>query len=199
MTDNSNTDSTRNLAQEFREVAKSYDALRAASPKKASGGCPACGGEPEASGSCHFCGMAREVKLGRIWWSADNAAQAASMKEKYLKAGATDVCLEPEDDRPIVDVYITLDRARAKEILGVEPGPEEWMPELTPNASAVYEAILEMADQHDLTFDADGIRDTVEQTCRVVSIALTEPEIVSVCDEVLLTQSAQQTKERDRG
>lgn len=34
MIDKSRSESTRNLAQEFREVAKSYDALRAASPKQ---------------------------------------------------------------------------------------------------------------------------------------------------------------------
>lgn len=140
-----------------------------------------------------------EVKLGRIWWSADNAAEASDWQKKYLAAGAVDVRLEPEDDRPIVHVYITLDRARAKEILGHEPGPEEWLTDLGDNAEAVYDAILEMADQHDLTFDVDGIRDTVEQMSRQVNTPLTESEIVQVCDEVLLTQKAEQAQERDRG
>ena len=62
-----------------------------------------------------------EVKLGRIWWSADNAAEAAAMREKYLAAGAVDVRLVPERDRPIMN-YSTLCAAED----GVSRG--RWLP-----------------------------------------------------------------------
>ena len=65
--------------------------------------------------------------IGKIWWSADDLAQAEQWKTEYLKKGAISVELKPEDDRSIVGVIITLDRTRAEEIFGHEVGDEEWL------------------------------------------------------------------------
>ncbi len=65
--------------------------------------------------------------LGRLWWVADNMAEAKEWEAQYLAAGAYSVELKPEADRPMVDVIITLDRSRAPEILGTEPDAEEWL------------------------------------------------------------------------
>ena len=66
-------------------------------------------------------------KTGRIWWSADNKEEAEKWKADYLAKGAISVELKPDTDRPIVDVIITLERSRARAILGYEPEAEEWM------------------------------------------------------------------------
>lgn len=67
------------------------------------------------------------TELGKIWWSADNMEQAVSMQAEYLKKGAKAIELHPEDDRPVVAVIITLERSRAKEILGHDVAAEEWL------------------------------------------------------------------------
>lgn len=70
---------------------------------------------------------AKEVELGKIWWNADTMAAAVSMQAEYLSKGAKAVELLPEDDRPIVGVIITLDKSRAKEILGHDVDQDEWL------------------------------------------------------------------------
>lgn len=65
--------------------------------------------------------------IGQIWWSADNAQQANQWRHDLEARGALDVELKPEPDRPIVDVIITLWRETAKDVLGHEPGDEEWL------------------------------------------------------------------------
>jgi hypothetical protein len=65
--------------------------------------------------------------IGKIWWNADNLAEAEQWKTEYLKKGAISVELKPEDDRGIVGVIITLDRNQAEEIFGHEVGDEEWL------------------------------------------------------------------------
>ncbi len=67
------------------------------------------------------------LALGRLWWCADNMEEALRWQSDYLGRGAIEIELRPEDDRPIVDVFITLDRSRAREILGQEVGDEEWL------------------------------------------------------------------------
>ncbi len=74
--------------------------------------------------------------VGRIWWSADNLAEAQQWEADLTDKGAR-VELRPESDREIVDVIITLERARAKEILGHEVDPEEWMTEDGPIENAI--------------------------------------------------------------
>ncbi len=68
-----------------------------------------------------------QVAIGKIWWNADNITEAEQWKKDYLARGAQAVELKPEDDRPIVGVFITLDRNRAFEILGCDVGDEEWL------------------------------------------------------------------------
>lgn len=66
--------------------------------------------------------------IGKIWWCADNMDEALQWQADLTAKGAQ-VELKPEDDRPIVDVIITLDCGRANEILGYEVGVEEWLDE----------------------------------------------------------------------
>lgn len=82
--------------------------------------------------------------MGRLWWSADNIEEARHWETCYTSKGAQ-VKLIPEDDRPIVDVLITLERSKAKEIMGYDVEEHEWLieddaapmtaPETTPPAS----------------------------------------------------------------
>lgn len=65
--------------------------------------------------------------IGTLWWHADDMAEAKQWESKYLANGAISVELKPEDDRSVVNVIITLDRNRAKEILGHAVGEEEWL------------------------------------------------------------------------
>lgn len=73
------------------------------------------------------CSKNKAVELGRLWWCADNMEEALCWQSNYLGRGAIAVELRPEDDRSIVDVFITLDRSRAREVLGQEVGDEEWL------------------------------------------------------------------------
>lgn len=65
--------------------------------------------------------------IGKLWWNADDMTEAKQWATKYLAKGAISVELKPEDDRSVVSVIITLDRNRAKEILGHTVGKEEWL------------------------------------------------------------------------
>jgi len=66
---------------------------------------------------------------GKIWWSADNLAEAKQWETDLLSKGAISVVLKPEDDRENVQVLITLDRSKANEILGYAVDEEEWLDE----------------------------------------------------------------------
>lgn len=68
-----------------------------------------------------------EGLLGRLWFIADNVNEAVIWQREYLFKGAAYVRLEPEPDRPQVHVFITLDKAEAKDIVGYTPDEEEWM------------------------------------------------------------------------
>lgn len=69
-------------------------------------------------------------KLGRIWWAADTPQEAERWQADYLAKGASNVELKPRDDgTSLVDVIITLDRARANEILGYQVEEEEFLTE----------------------------------------------------------------------
>ena len=67
-------------------------------------------------------------QMGRIWWSASSPAEAELWRAEYTAKGAL-VELKPEDDRPVVDVLITLDRAKANAILGYDVAEHEWLTE----------------------------------------------------------------------
>ncbi len=66
--------------------------------------------------------------MGRIWWCADNLAEATRWQSEYTAKGAV-VELKPDDDRPIVDVIISLERAKSREILGYDVQDHEWLVE----------------------------------------------------------------------
>lgn len=78
----------------------------------------------------------QSTATGRIWWSAENLAEAQKWQSDLTAKGAS-VELRPESDREVVDVIITLERARANEILGYEVDAEEWLLEDDPVAHAV--------------------------------------------------------------
>lgn len=65
--------------------------------------------------------------LGRVWFTADDANEALTWQLEYMFKGAAFVRLEPEEDRPQVHVFITLDKSQAKEVLGYTPDEEEWL------------------------------------------------------------------------
>lgn len=71
--------------------------------------------------------QADQSSIGKLWWSADDVAEAKKWEAEYLAKGAISVELKPESDRSVVDVIITLDRNRATEILGHAVGKEEWL------------------------------------------------------------------------
>lgn len=70
---------------------------------------------------------ALDQEIGKVWWFAANMQEAVAMQAEYLGNGAKAVELHPEEDRPVVGVIVTLERSRAKEILGCEVAPEDWM------------------------------------------------------------------------
>lgn len=65
--------------------------------------------------------------IGRLWWSADDGAEAAADKAKWEAAGALIVALNPEIDAPRVRMILVLEKAKAPAILGYEPESEEWL------------------------------------------------------------------------
>lgn len=75
--------------------------------------------------------MSIEAKgqVGRLWWSADNLAEAQQWQRDFMAKGALAVELKPEDDRAVVDVIITLRVSMASEVVGYEVQPEEWLTE----------------------------------------------------------------------
>lgn len=64
---------------------------------------------------------------GKLWWFADNQQEAEKLKTNLLAKGVEIVELQPEPNSSRVHVHLTLDKGRAKEILGHEPDEEEWL------------------------------------------------------------------------
>lgn len=56
--------------------------------------------------------------------------------------------------------------------------------ELNENVQAVVDQVIGMAETHALVIDAEGIRDTVEQSVRLLCLALSEDEVVAACDAI---------------
>ncbi|WP_455233590.1 hypothetical protein [Geopseudomonas aromaticivorans] len=79
----------------------------------------------------------KQAVTGRIWWCADNMAEAQRWKADLLNKGALSVELKPEEGREVVDVIITLERVKAAEILGGEIDDEQWMVEAEDDAPAM--------------------------------------------------------------
>lgn len=77
---------------------------------------PAPQGPPEAG-----------PEKGTLWWNAESMAEAEAWRADLLAQGCDSVELKPEADSEHVRVLITLDRARANEILGYPVEEEEWL------------------------------------------------------------------------
>lgn len=71
------------------------------------------------------------ISLGnrKIWQIADNATEAEQWKAELLGKGADHVELKTANNVEQVDVIITLDCARATEILGYDVEDSEWLDE----------------------------------------------------------------------
>lgn len=69
------------------------------------------------------------VRLGRLWWCADNIEEAQQWKCDYMAKGAIAVDLKPEQDRAVVNVILTLDMSTANDVVGYEVQPGEWLAE----------------------------------------------------------------------
>jgi len=69
-----------------------------------------------------------EPNLGRLWWVSDDADDFANDMARLTPKGARlvrasyDIAVSPA-----VHYIIELDKDRAEEILGYEPGTEEWL------------------------------------------------------------------------
>lgn len=90
-----------------------------------------------------------QMTIGKLWWNADNLAEAQQWQAEYVAKGALLVELKPEADRAVVDVLITLHKERAKEIFGYEPEDSEWLDisEMKEQAEALgFDSIEKMVD-----------------------------------------------------
>ncbi|WP_338924367.1 hypothetical protein V0M98_32670 (plasmid) [Pseudomonas silesiensis] len=67
------------------------------------------------------------VNVGHMWWRASDQAEAETMKAELLEKGVIEVRLSEPDEQGMLDVFFTLDRDHANEILGYEVGDEEWL------------------------------------------------------------------------
>lgn len=67
------------------------------------------------------------VNVGHMWWRASDHAEAETMKADLLAKGVIEVRLSEPDEQGMLDVFFTLDRDHANEILGYEVGDEEWL------------------------------------------------------------------------
>jgi hypothetical protein len=67
------------------------------------------------------------IKVGKMWWFANSQAEADATKADLLAKGVIDVELGKANERGVIDVIFSLDRDRAREILGFEVAEEEWL------------------------------------------------------------------------
>lgn len=102
-----------------RAVTGDADAVKVSKllPASPTGGIP--GGDENAVPS-----------LGRVWWIADTPEEAERWAADYLAKGAANVEPKPRNDgTTMVDVIITLERARADAIFGYPVEEEEFLSE----------------------------------------------------------------------
>jgi hypothetical protein len=69
------------------------------------------------------------INVGHIWWRAQDQAEAETMQADLLAKGVIEVRLSEPDVTGMLDVFFSLDRDHANEILGYEVGEEEWLDE----------------------------------------------------------------------
>lgn len=102
----------------------------------------------------------QKPEKGTLWWNADNMAEAKGWEADLLKRGADKVEMRADPGSERVRVFISLDRARANEIMGYPVEDEEWLiPEDRPRevpapngnqrAIALYQAVSKHYNEHD--------------------------------------------------
>lgn len=69
------------------------------------------------------------INVGKMWWFANSQTEADATKADLLAKGVIDVELGKANERGVIDVIFSLDRDRAREILGFEVAEEEWLEE----------------------------------------------------------------------
>jgi hypothetical protein len=67
------------------------------------------------------------INIGHIWWRASDQAEADAMKSDLLAKGVFEVRMSDPDSIGYLDLFFTLDRDRADEILDYAVGEEEWL------------------------------------------------------------------------
>lgn len=67
------------------------------------------------------------INVGKMWWFANDQSEADAMKADLLAKGVIEVELGVPDDSGRIDVIFSLDRGRAREILGFPVADEEWL------------------------------------------------------------------------
>lgn len=67
------------------------------------------------------------INVGHIWWRAQDQAEADAMKADLLAKGVIEVRVSQPDVSGMHDVFFSLDRDHANEILGYEVEDEEWV------------------------------------------------------------------------
>lgn len=73
--------------------------------------------------------MESQEEKGKLWWIADNKAEAEKWIEELPAKGCTITLVDPEKSSDRVHVIFELPKAKAKEILGYEPDEESWLVE----------------------------------------------------------------------
>jgi hypothetical protein len=67
------------------------------------------------------------IVVGKMWWFANSQAEADATKANLIDKGVINVELGKPNERGVIDVIFSLDRNRAREILGFEVADEEWL------------------------------------------------------------------------
>lgn len=67
------------------------------------------------------------INIGHIWWRASDQAEADAMKADLLAKGVFEVRMSDPDSIGYLDLFFTVNRDRADEILGYAVGEDEWI------------------------------------------------------------------------
>lgn len=121
------------------------------------------------------------MTLGKLWWTAENQQEAEKWKADLEAKGATNFELTPQRDGSTrVDVLFSVEKERAKEILGYEVEECEW---LTPDDFQNSQALAEGWD----LFDVEGRIQLQRIDCPSDHDCLTydEPKFASDADALI--------------